>query len=322
MPNERLKVINVASPTPSSSHSNRAQAEARFERLWQENPEQFDPMRNAMERERIIRTQALLDEFTSLPDKKVADLGCGYGILAKFMAEKRAQVLAVDIAPTPLALLQLHAPPNLTVAQDYLPKTILEDDAYDVVLCTEIIAYLHRNQYRLLFSELARLVHAKGCVISSTAIDIYSEDALQRFGDLAETEFDIIQWRFSYHALYIRIGELLSIPKHYASSWHDSTYRNNESERRHGLSRRWFLLHTSRPVGWIWALLQLPFQPVLNAFLQSRFALLKLEQWCQFFSSDTGISHAIFIGKRRPLVEPPRPEDIPQERKHKREVWE
>lgn len=322
MSKNRFNIIEVAPSKPSlltKKNQYREEAQAQFDHLWQIDPEQFNPLRNSMETERIHRTQLLMDEYFIPSKMHIADLGCGKGIFSRRLAELGAFVKAVDISSIPLRDLQNL--PNITTSQDYIPKTMLSDDSLDVIICTDVIAYLPSDQYRLFFSELSRLIHAKGYVICSTPIDINSEDALQRFASLAETEFSIGKWVFSYHACYIRLQHLLAAPTRFAQAGRDKKYREKKLNERSGLSRWWFKINSMAIPATIWRGISILMQPFCKFFERNRQILLVLEKFCRFFWNEGGISHAIFIGMRRPLFEPV-VENKFQERKGKREVWE
>lgn len=180
----------------------------KYDKMWQENPEQFNPLANVKEKVRIKRTEDLIDFYLHVEKENVVDLGCGMGILTQFFLKKGAKVHAVDASEYALKHLERNA--SLTLSQDYVPNTILKDQAYNVVLATEIIAYLNKDQYRLFFSECARVMKHDGQVVISTPLDIHSEDALERFVNLAETEFKILYHTFSYHRYYIQLLNFLN----------------------------------------------------------------------------------------------------------------
>lgn len=325
MANNRLNVIAVSAEAESNEKPQRKryrdEASARFEREWLIDSEQFNPMRNARERERIKRTLELVAEYFSPAGCKVVDLGCGWGTLTEHLAQQGAQIDAVDIALHALNRIKEKHISNVTAIQDYVPNTKLQDDHYDLCLSTELIACLTADQYRLYFSELARLIHQKGLVVCSTAIDIHSDDALARFASLAETEFQIKKWIFSYHALHIRICNFLSIPKHYAKAKKDPEYRQKELDKRHSFAKWWFKFNSSIVLGSLWNAFSILLRPLLRFIEQSPSILNKTEQLCRFIWSDSGISHAIFIGNRHSLIEPHQ-EEPAVERKHRKEVWE
>ncbi len=79
----RLNIVQVSSqsPTPKPNESTKASRrsgyEAKFERLWLQNPEQFEPLQSALETERITCTCDLIDRTLDVKDKSAADIGCG-----------------------------------------------------------------------------------------------------------------------------------------------------------------------------------------------------------------------------------------------------
>ena len=293
-------------------------AEAYFERLWLVDEEQFNPENNCMGRLRVERTIELMHDYLSPETKIVSDLGCGYGTLSKHLRDKGAKVDAIDIAKN--ALKHVENEENITPLQEYVPYTHLEDDHYDLVLSTELIAYLPKEDYRLYFSELSRLVKKDGFVVCSTPIDIYSDDALQRFASLAETEFDIQHWVFGYHYLWIKFYGLLRAPASFVKAARDPRFRKEQLDKRKGLSRLWFRWNSS--LSFLWIPLKWLFQPLVALVRNNKKFLLNLESWSRFIWQEQAISHAMFIGKRRPLMQPPPDNLAPIERKAKKIVWE
>ena len=324
---DRLNIISTQkSPEPPFANSKngwRYEAQAKFERMWLINPEQFDPMRNCLERERLQRTKDLIQRFMDAKNKWVADLACGGGALSHYLHELGAHVHAVDIASKALSILKEKVPHIDQTFQQCLPHTTLEDDAYDLVIANEVIAYLPTEQLRLFMAELSRLVKPQGYVICSTPLDLNTEDPLKRLASLAETEFKIHAWVCSYHRLYIRLKNFFSAPAHYAKARKDRDYFLQESHNRQGFSRKWFLWNSQGFLAALWSIIQYITNPIANFIKQSRSLMLVLEKICRVLFGDGGISHAIFIASRRPL----QPlhlmkNETPIERKGKREIWE
>lgn len=199
----RLKVLQVKD-TPATR---KALTQEKFAKLWENNPEQFNPQRTAAGRQRLERTWELLKPHLAV-NASCVDLGCGFGVLSKLCSEAGAQVTAVDIAEEPLQRLQ-----PLDCARQYVPYTTLADNAYQLVIATELIAELPESEYRLFFSELARLVQADGHVFISSALDIYSENALERLLYYTSTEFNVVDIKLSYHALSMRLQHVLRATK-------------------------------------------------------------------------------------------------------------
>lgn len=323
---DQLRVIATEGTQEEKSDSRRMSRRevvlAKFERLWLTDPEQFNPLRNVKERERLSRTQELLDRHLKLNGKKIVDLGCGSGVLTERFAVQAAKVEAVDIANNALKLLAAKSIPNIAAIQDYVPQTKLKDEAYDLVVSTELISLLPVDQYRLYFSELARLMSPEGMVLCSTSVDIYSEDALQRFILLAETEFKISDWILSYHALYIRLSDFFKAPARFVKAWRDSEYRQRELANRQGLNKKWFKFNTNPVVAPLWIPFYYLFKPFLYVLRKNRPILLWLESVSRFIWDESGVSHIVFVGTRRALIVPPVEENIPVERKQRKQVWE
>lgn len=306
--------------------SRRKEAEARFDRIWLIHPEQFNQNRNVKEKERITYTLDLIKKHLDVAGKRIVDIGCGGGAISHALADLGAYVDAVDvssIALTHLATLRKENNQweNIQPLQDYAPATKLKDDAYDLVICTDLIAYLAKEEHRMLFSELARLIKPDGFLICSSEMDINSIYPVQQFAELAETEFKIEEWRFSYHLCWIRLKDFFSAPARFARAWKDPEYRQRALIQRTHLSHFWFQLN-SRPLpAMIWSVVQIFFTPILKLIKTNRMLLLILERFCRFWWNEAGISHALFVGKRKPLYIPP-PETFSSEIKHKKQVWE
>lgn len=323
MSNEKLRIIPSDKSTRSNPKTEREAARDYFEKKWQQNPEQFDSGRNAMERERIARTWKLIEPSFPLQGKKVAYLGCGTAPFLQQLLDQGAIVDVVDVAETPLEKIRQKQLKEVATYQDYLPFTTLHDGIYSLVLSTEVIAYLRQDKYRLFVSELARLVDPQGHMVCSTPLDIYSVDALQRFANLIATEFEVTDWIFSYHSYTIRLLHWLKAPERYYKAGADEVYRNKELEKqRWALPRFWFRLNSYWLLAKGWGVVSFILRPLIERMAQSQALLLFLEKICRALSGDSGISHVIARGTRRPLWEPSKERPPLPERKGRKEVWE
>lgn len=158
MCDQRLKVnfVEKKSSFPSSAalggkSSRRQETQARMERLWHQDVQQFNPERDCMQRQRVQRTIEALRTRTSLTGLKAVDLGCGGGVISRLLRDGGAAIDAVDVATNALQLLKSADMQHITPIHDCLPNTRLADNAYDLVVCTEVIGYLPADEYRLLF---------------------------------------------------------------------------------------------------------------------------------------------------------------------------
>ncbi len=328
MPQKRLNIVAVdpngkRRPIPQSTrHARRLETQAKFDRMWLVDPEQFNPLRNAMERERLDRTFAAIKEHFDPVYKLVADLGCGSGVMSRRIRDAGASIHAVDISNNALKILAQSDMTSIQATQDYVPRTTLTDESYDLVISTELIAWLPSDDYRLYMAELARLVKGEGWVVCSTAVDIDSEDALQRFAALAETEFTVKKWILSYHRLSLRLWDFFDAPRRFFRASQDPEYREQQLKKRHAFSLLWFRCNSSKILGYFWFLIQYIATPIAYALKQWPPLLNGMEKISRFLWNDAGITHAIFIAKRRPLIPPPPEDELPIEPKGKRQVWE
>ena len=330
MPNKRLNIIKLeqTQEQPSKNYSSiparkarLKELQARFERLWLLDPEQFNPMRNIMEQERLERTWGLLKKHMDPHGKQTTDIGCAAGVFSRRLRDAGAHVTAADIAENALKHLKQHEMHHIEAKQEAMPFTHLPDGGFDLAVCTEVIADLPPEDYRLFFAELLRVIKPEGRMICSSGIDIYySFDGAQRLLDLANTEFEIIEVVPSYHALYLRLKHLCEAPSTFIEGWKNKDLRQKELDRRQGLSHWFYWINTTFLFMWLWIVLQMLFKPFLSLLNHNRTALLFLEKVCRLFSTENGISHVIFIAKRRPLIEPDLVEP-PSERPRKKEIW-
>ncbi len=175
------------------------------DRLWKEKA--FTVEDSPLEEERIERTLSLLPTCTG---KRIVDLGAGMCFLSKRIKDAGGDVLTLDCHD---CFLVAARDLSLKARKETLPFSTLSDNAFDLVICTDVIAYLHPLEYRLLLSETARLVTREGKVLLSTPLDIDAEDALERFIALCETEFTIDRVGLSHGALYIRLARWIPFPK-------------------------------------------------------------------------------------------------------------
>lgn len=323
----RLRVTQVENnQKPQAMKFSRAgrrhEVEATMERLWLDDPEQFNPERDAVQRKRVFNTIEAIKKQMPLEHKKCVDLGCGSGVISRLLRDGGAKIDAVDAAANALNRLKTHDIHNIRTVQDCLPSTRLDDNAYDLVVCTEMIGYLNSNEYRLLFAELSRLIKKEGTVACSSSLDIDTENALERFAAFAETEFEIDQWVLRHDLLWIRFCSFFEAPARYIKSSQDPREREKQLAKRKATGKMWFRINSTKPLAVFWRLVNLAAKPMTSRLKQSDAAVNFLEKITKFLWDESGISHALFLGKRRPMAFPLPQNELPVELKHKREVWD
>ena len=108
---------------------------------------------------------------SSLEGQRVADIGCGGGILSEAMARRGADVLGTDLSAKPLKVAQLHALETGVERLAYreVSAEVLADElpgAFDIVTCMEMLE--HVPEPASVVQACAALVKPGGWVFFST----------------------------------------------------------------------------------------------------------------------------------------------------------
>jgi 2-polyprenyl-6-hydroxyphenyl methylase/3-demethylubiquinone-9 3-methyltransferase len=92
-----------------------------------------------------LRLQFIL-QHTTLPQKKVLDVGCGGGILSESLAKNGAQVTGIDLSAKAIAAAQQHAQnQNLIVHYQVSSVEALAEqmpEQFDVITCMELLEHV------------------------------------------------------------------------------------------------------------------------------------------------------------------------------------
>ncbi len=299
--------------------SRREEAMAHYEQLWKHNPEMFNPERNARERERIERSWNFLHQHIVLKDLMAVDLGSGKGLFSRRIASQGGRIEAVDISSVALNNL---SDTTIPCHQDYLPSSRLADDTYDLVIALDLLAELPPSEHRLFFSELHRIAKKKGWLLFSTPIDFTTEHPLEKLLDLVQTDWEMVDSKYSYNSIFLNFCDFLGAPKRWVRGWKETDFYREEKEKRRGLARWWWELNSHLPLAGFWWCIAHIFSPFLNWIKQSRKTLLFLEKITKNFFHLRGISHIILLAKPRTILPSIEEEEIPRYRKTKRQVWE
>src|SRR5262245_48265281 len=172
---------------------------------------------------------------------------------------------------------------GIALKRETMPWTQLADNGYQLIVCTELIAEIPREDYRLFFAELSRLIQSEGYLICSSPMDIDSVDAVKRLKELVQSEFDIVEEIASYHALYLRLKWFFEAPSRFIEGWQDADYKQKEMVARKGWNRWWFWLNASPLFVWFWYVCEPCVRPVRKLLKNNRNILLMLEKVCRFF---------------------------------------
>lgn len=108
--------------------------------------------------------------FADLSKAKVLDVGCGGGILAETMAEKGAQVTAIDASEEVITIARLHSLES-QIKVNYETKSVQDlseeqPHTFDIVTCMELLEHVPAPEE--IVRACAKLVKPDGKVFFST----------------------------------------------------------------------------------------------------------------------------------------------------------
>lgn len=117
---------------------------AKFEALasrWWDPASEFKPLHEI----NPLRAN-WIDDFSSVRDKQVVDVGCGGGLLAEAMAWRGAAVTGIDMGEAPLSVARIHQLES-KLDIDYRQITAEglaaeQPEQYDVVTCLEMLEHV------------------------------------------------------------------------------------------------------------------------------------------------------------------------------------
>ncbi|MCK5881800.1 MAG: bifunctional 2-polyprenyl-6-hydroxyphenol methylase/3-demethylubiquinol 3-O-methyltransferase UbiG [Sinobacterium sp.] len=115
-----------------------------------------------------------IDKLANVAEKNILDVGCGAGILSEALAQRGANVCAIDMGAEPLQVAKLHLyESNLNI--DYQQSTAEalaekvasgEHKAFDVITCMEMLEHVPDPQS--VITACANMCEAGGDVFFST----------------------------------------------------------------------------------------------------------------------------------------------------------
>jgi len=133
---------------------------------WWDPQSEFKPLHDI----NPLRLRWIEAQAGGLAGKRVADVGCGGGILAEAMADAGARVMGIDLSEAALAVARLHQlESKSSVAYRMIAAEALADErsaAFDLVTCMELLE--HVPDPAAMVAACATLVRPGGIVVCST----------------------------------------------------------------------------------------------------------------------------------------------------------
>lgn len=114
--------------------------------------------------------KALCDRFVS-PGSSILEIGCGVGIITKYLGRRAAGVFAVDISAKNIEIAREFAGSSqirFEVIDVLDPPAELDEQApFDIVILADVIEHIPKSKYRQLFGTIERVLKESGRVVLS-----------------------------------------------------------------------------------------------------------------------------------------------------------
>lgn len=115
---------------------------------------------------------SFIEEFIDLRQQRVVDIGCGGGILAEALAEKGAQVTAIDLSEVGIQAAKSHQKKTES-SVDYRVQSVADfaaeiqqGEALDAVFCMEMLE--HVEDPAMIIKDCAAMLKPGGLAVFST----------------------------------------------------------------------------------------------------------------------------------------------------------
>lgn len=167
-------------PTPADVYDEIAESYA--EGYWGSNPYQAEL--------EFPSTTALIPDVEG---KRVLDAGCGTGVYTKWLLDRGANVVGVDVSEEILAQAEELVGDRAEFHQADLETGLefADDDAFDGVVCGSVLG--HVEDWRGVFAEFARVLEPGGFVVFSVRHPVKNARTLEDW-TYHDVEFKLIDW--------------------------------------------------------------------------------------------------------------------------------
>jgi trans-aconitate methyltransferase len=155
-----------------------------FDSLYMADPDPWNFAASPYERGKYTLTLNAMPK----PSYRLAlEVGCSIGVLTRLLASRCDSLLAVDAARTPLVEARRRCAdlPGVSLQQMFVPEQ-WSDGAFDLILLSEVVYYLNREDVRRLAARVTHSLAADGSVIlvhwiGSTDYPLSGDEAVALF---------------------------------------------------------------------------------------------------------------------------------------------
>ena len=134
-----------------------------FDALYTANPDPWNFAASPYERAKYTLT---LNAMPKPRYRSALDVGCSIGVLTRSLASRCDAVVAIDAVPTPLVEARRRCAdlPSVRFEQMFVPEQ-WPDGVFDLILLSEVVYYLNREDVARLAAKVARSLAPGGSVI-------------------------------------------------------------------------------------------------------------------------------------------------------------
>jgi len=123
-----------------------------------------------------IELPAMLKILGNIKDKKILDLGCGFGEHAKIYSRKGAKITGIDSSKKEIAYAKLRKIGNTNfIVGDILKKLPFRDNSFDIITSSLVLDYI--KNLKKLFKECRRVLKKSGKMIFSIPNPIFYQES-------------------------------------------------------------------------------------------------------------------------------------------------
>ena len=110
----------------------------------------------------------LIEELGLPSNSRVLDIGCGGGVILRELSRKFETINAFDFILSPDMQIVIQDNPQISFVAGQLPYLPYTDCPMDLIIFSEVIEHLHRDDQVKNFEAIARVVKKNGIVILTT----------------------------------------------------------------------------------------------------------------------------------------------------------
>jgi cyclopropane fatty-acyl-phospholipid synthase-like methyltransferase len=155
-----------------------------FDALYTADPDPWNFAASPYERAKYTLT---LNAMPKPRYRSALEVGCSIGVLTRSLASRCDAVVAIDVAQTPLVEAKRRCAdlPGVRFEQMFVPEQ-WPDGAFDLILLSEVVYYLSREDVGRLAASVKRSLTPDGCVIlvhwiGSTDYPLSGDEAVALF---------------------------------------------------------------------------------------------------------------------------------------------